>query len=177
MRALKIEQIPLEQIAPYERNARLHPPEQQTLLKSSINQFGFVNPCLIDANNVIIAGHNRAEVARQMGLKTIPAIRLSHLSEAEVKALRLADNSIPERSVWSPELVETELAALEQMNFDVESLGLSDIQLPEMEEIEDAPKRTRSKQTIFVSIANQDVERARQTIVTALNKAKIAHNL
>lgn len=174
---LKIEHWPIEKVVPYANNARIHSPEQQALLKASIDKFGFINPVLVDANGTLIAGHNRAAVAVQVGMKTLPVIQLAHLSEGDAKALRLADNSIPERAHWSPELVETELAALAELNFDVDSLGLDEIKLPELEELDPTVSRSpRKKTTIFVSVANADAEKSRKIIASALSRAKIEHN-
>lgn len=174
---LKIEQWPIERVLPYERNARIHSPEQQQLLRSSIGKFGFVNPVLVDSAGTLIAGHNRAQVAASMGMKTIPVIQLGHLSEADAKALRLADNSIPERASWSPELVELELASLSELKFDTASLGLDDIQLPELEEVTPTLRAPRKTTTIFVSVKNDFADQARKVITAALKKAGIEASL
>ncbi len=178
--ALKIEQWPIEKIMPYERNARMHSADQKAKIKNSIKEFGFVNPCLVDADGVLIAGHGRVESAMELGLETIPVIRLGHLSEAQAKALRIHDNAVALRSTWSPEILESELDALREMDFDLEPLGLDDIQLPELDddELVSVPaKRVRSKTTIFVSVLNEDAERARKAIISALERIKCSHNL
>ena len=181
MSRLKIEHWPIDKILPYKRNARVHSPSQKAKIKASIEQFGFVNPCLVDADGVLIAGHGRAESAQELGLKTIPVIKLGHLSEAQAKALRLADNSIQLESSWSVDLLESELNLLKSMDFDLAPLGLDSISLPDDldsdEIIQAAPRAQRNKKTIFVSVLNQDVEKATKIIKTALDKGKINHNL
>jgi len=170
---------PIKKVLPYAGNAKEHPELQIDQIASSIQQFGFVNPVLVDANGILIAGHGRILSAQKLGLKKIPVIQLGYLSEAQAKALRLADNVIPSKGTWNPDLVELELASLKSLNFDLQPLGLDNIEFPELDEdvIQPPPKANRSKTTIFVSILNQDVERARKVIVTALDKAKLSHNL
>ncbi len=175
---LEIGMWPIQKVLPYANNAKTHPDIQVDQLVSSISQFGFVNPVLVDAGGVLIAGHGRILAASKLGMKKVPVIRLGYLSEAQAKALRLADNVIPAKAIWSPELVEVELASLKSMNFDIQPLGLDVIELPELEEIiPSVPRANRNKTTIFVSILNQDVERARKAIKAALDKAKIGHNI
>lgn len=176
---LAIEMWPIKKVLPYAGNAKEHPELQIDQIASSIQQFGFVNPVLVDANGILIAGHGRILSAQKLGLKKIPVIQLGYLSEAQAKALRLADNVIPSKGTWNPDLVELELASLKSLNFDLQPLGLDNIEFPELDEeiIQPAPKANRSKTTIFVSILNQDVERARKVIIAALNKAHLTHNL
>jgi hypothetical protein len=176
---LAIEMWPIKRVLPYAGNAKQHPDIQISQIASSIQQFGFVNPVLVDASGVLIAGHGRILAANQLQMKKIPVIQLGYLTEAEAKALRLADNVIPSKGTWNPDLVELELASLKSLNFDLQPLGLDDIQFPDLDEeiIPAPPKSQRSKTTVFVSVLNADVERARKAIVAALDKAKIPHNL
>jgi ParB-like chromosome segregation protein Spo0J len=176
---LAIEMWPIKKVLPYANNAKQHPDKQLDQLSESIKKFGFVNPVLVDANGVLIAGHGRVASAQKLGLKKIPVIQLGHLSEVDAKALRLSDNAIADRGVWSPELVELELTNLRALNFDLGPLGLDSIALPELDEdiIPAAPKRIRNKTTIFISVLNQDVEKARKAIAGALKKAQIECSL
>lgn len=165
-------------LSPYPSNPVDHPEAQVEEIAASIQQFGFINPVLIDDANVVIAGHGRLLAAEKLGLKKVRVIRLSHLSEAQARALRVADNAIPRDAPWNPAALEAELAALRAVNFDLGPLGLETIELPEIEEIVVAPpKANRSKTTIFVSVLNADVTKARKAITAALDKAKIGHNL
>ena len=91
---MQIEQIPVERLIPYARNARTHPDAQVAQIAASIREFGFTNPMLVDERDSIIAGHGRVLAARELGMDGVPAIVLSHLSEAQKRALRLADNKI-----------------------------------------------------------------------------------
>ena len=90
--------LPVSEIKPYAQNARTHSGPQIDMIARSIEEFGFVNPVLIDENNSIIAGHGRFEAAVKLGWATIPSISLEHLSPEQVRAYRIADNRIAELS-------------------------------------------------------------------------------
>jgi len=177
---MKVEEWTIGRVTPYAANAKRHPPAQVLKIIASINQFGFVNPILVDRGGVVVAGHGRLAAAMEMGLKKVPVIKLGDLSEDQAKALRIADNSIAESGTsWDPDMLEAELASLRAVKFDLEPLGLDAIELPELEEIPTAPppKPTRNKTTIFLSVKNADAEKARKLVAAALTKAKIEHNL
>ena len=177
---MKVEEWSIGRVTPYAANAKRHPPAQVLKIIASINQFGFVNPILVDRGGVVVAGHGRLAAAMEMGLKKVPVIKLGDLSEDQAKALRIADNSIAESGTsWDPDMLEAELASLRAVKFDLEPLGLDAIELPELEEIPTAPppKPTRNKTTIFLSVKNADAEKARKTVAAALDRARIPHNL
>jgi DNA modification methylase len=123
MNALYIEQIPVEALRPYPRNARTHSNKQLRQIASSIQQFGFINPVLIDDDLQIIAGHGRVEAAKLLGMKGIPVVRLSHLSEAEKQAYIVADNRLAEKAGWDKEILTIELQSLIDLGFDVKLTG------------------------------------------------------
>lgn len=175
---IKVEHWDIARLAPYPANAKIHPESQVAQIKASMAQFGFVNPILVDAKGEVIAGHGRLTAAQQMGIGKVPVIKLGHLSEAQAKALRIADNSIPQAGQWNVDMLEAELASLRAIDFDLEPLGLTQIELPEVEEVVVPPPRAnRTKTTIFVSVPNASVAKARKAISAALDKANIAHNL
>ncbi|MDP9412535.1 MAG: site-specific DNA-methyltransferase [Pseudomonadota bacterium] len=115
---LEIEYRKIAGIIPYANNARIHPRKQIDQLKESISLNGFTNPILVDQAGVIIAGHGRLIAARELALETVPVIELGSLSDAQVKALRLADNKIALNSGWDVDLLRVELGEL--MSIDVE---------------------------------------------------------
>lgn len=165
---------------PYAANAKVHPDAQIDKIAASLQRFGFVNPILVDAANTVVAGHGRLAAAVKIGLKKVPVIRLGHLTPDEAKALRIADNSIAESGTsWNADMLEAELASLKAVKFDLEPLGLDDIEIPDLEvaDVPPPPKPNRNKTTIFLSVRNEVVEKARKTVVAALNKAGIEHNL
>ena len=111
--ARQIEMVPLKSLKPASRNARRHSKKQIEQIANSMLRFGVINPIIIDSQNRIVAGHARAEAARALGLKTVPVIRVMHLSELELRALTLADNKLAENSGWDRELLALEFEALQ----------------------------------------------------------------
>ncbi len=109
---LKIEQIPPDTLTPYEGNPRIHTEQQIEKLKASIQEYGIVLPVLIDASNIIIAGHAVVQACQQLGIEEIPCVRASHLTEAQTKAYILADNRLAEDSSWDTVMLKTEMLKL-----------------------------------------------------------------
>jgi len=120
---LRVEMMPVASLAPYAANARLHPTEQVAQLAASIGEFGFNVPVLVDDAGVLIAGHGRVLAAKALGLEEVPAIRLGHLSEAQARAFRLADNQLALNSTWDESLLAAELRALRTDEFDLGLIG------------------------------------------------------
>lgn len=107
------------------KNARKHPPRQQTQLRASIREFGFTVPILTDDHGKIIAGHARFEAAKAEGLTELPCVAVSHLSRKQKRALAIADNRIAEQAIWDEELLREQLAELLNADFNVELTGFS----------------------------------------------------
>jgi len=127
---LRVESIPLDRVLPYAENARTHSPAQVAQIAASIAEFGFVNPVLVDAEGVLIAGHGRVMAARQLGLASVPALRLGHLSPAQARALRLADNQIALNSGWDESLLAAEIARIrDEAVVDLDVLDFSGMEL------------------------------------------------
>ncbi|MFC3118928.1 ParB N-terminal domain-containing protein [Jhaorihella thermophila] len=129
---MKIVQRPLASLTPYAGNPRTHSEEQIAQIAASIAEFGFTNPILADGKGVIIAGHGRLLAAQRLGLEKVPVITLGHLTEAQRRALVIADNKIAENAGWDEELLRAELRALEDMDFELELTGFSDLELDEL---------------------------------------------
>lgn len=129
---LAIEQLPIERVLPYERNARTHSEAQVAQIAGSIAEFGFVNPVLIDQRGTIIAGHGRVMAARKLGLAEVPVVRLEHLTDAQRRALTLADNRIAESAGWDEKLLSEELAQLADDDFKLDVLGFNDAELQDL---------------------------------------------
>lgn len=124
-----IERWPVERLLPYAANARTHEPEQVAQIAASIAEFGFNAPCLVDERGVLIAGHGRLLAARKLGLAEIPVIRLDHLSDAQARAYRIADNQIALNSAWKEDLLAAELARLKEDGTDLDLLGFAEDEL------------------------------------------------
>jgi DNA modification methylase len=135
---LKIEQWPVERLVPYARNARTHSDGQVAQVAASIAQFGFVNPILVGPDRVIIAGHARLLDARKLEMSEVPVIVLEHLSEAQRRALVIADNRLALNAGWDEEMLAVELGALREEDFSLDVLGFDDEELTRLLAAEDA---------------------------------------
>lgn len=124
-----IEYIKVTDLKHYARNARTHSEAQIAQLIASIREFGFTNPVLVDENNELIAGHGRTTAAAQMGLADVPAIRLSGLTDAQKKALRLADNRLALNAAWDEELLRIELDELVSLDYDLDLMGFDEAEI------------------------------------------------
>ena len=120
---MNFEHRPTNSLRPYSGNARTHSPKQIKQIARSIERFGFNNPLLIDDEDQIIAGHGRLLAAKQLNMKTVPCVRLSHLTEADKKAYVIADNRLAEKSGWDNEILAIELQHLADIGFDVDLTG------------------------------------------------------
>ncbi len=120
-----IERVSVQSLKPYPRNARRHSRAQIKQIAVSIERFGFSNPILIADDDQIVAGHGRVAAAKLLGIETVPAVRLSHLSEEERRAYVLADNKLALNAGWDRELLAIELQGLVDLDFDIELTGFS----------------------------------------------------
>ena len=118
--------IAIDKLVPYVNNARTHSSEQINKLRSSIREFGFINPVIIDRDFGVIAGHGRIMAAKEEGIKEVPCVFADHLNEAQKKAYILADNRMALDAGWDEELLKIEIESLEEFGFNVELTGFSD---------------------------------------------------
>ena len=123
----KYENVNIDKLKPYENNARTHSEEQIEKIMRSIEEFGFINPVLIDGDLGIIAGHGRVMAAKKMGMTEVPCLFIEDLTEAQKRAYILADNKLALDAGWDDEILRQELKALDDMNFDITLAGF-DIQ-------------------------------------------------
>jgi DNA modification methylase len=126
---LQIERWPVDRLIPYARNPRTHTEEQVAQIAASIAEFGFVNPVLVGADGVIIAGHARVMAARKLGMGEVPVIVLDHLKPAQRRALVIADNRLAENAGWDEEMLRVELEALREDDFHLDLLGFEDAEI------------------------------------------------
>jgi ParB-like chromosome segregation protein Spo0J len=115
--------IPTADLIPYARNSRTHSEAQVTKIASSIKEFGFINPVVTDGKNGIVAGHGRVLAASKLGLKEVPCVEASHLTEAQKRAYVIADNRMALDAGWDFEMLKVELKDLEDMKFDLTITG------------------------------------------------------
>ena len=119
----RFEKVDIDKLIPYARNARTHSKEQVTQLRSSLREFGFVNPVIIDHEYNIIAGHGRILAAKAEGMSEVPCVFVEHLTEAQKKAYIIADNRLALNAGWDNELLALEFADLKDIGFDIELMG------------------------------------------------------
>lgn len=121
--AQEIELVPIDDLFPYINNARTHDENQIDQIVASMTEFGFTNPVLIDGDNGLIAGHGRIMAAQKLGLKTVPVIKLTHLTENQKKAYIIADNKLALNAGWDMDLLRVEYDALTDADYDVSLTG------------------------------------------------------
>ncbi len=116
----------IKDLIPYANNSRDHSEEQVNQIASSIKEFGFTNPVLIDEDGGIIAGHGRVMGAKKLSLTEVPCIVLTGLTEAQKKAYIIADNQLPQNASWNEEMLRLELESLQEFDFDLDLLGFEE---------------------------------------------------
>ncbi len=136
MSELEIAYIATTDLIPYANNPRTHSDQQVLQVASSIKEFGFNNPILIDEHNGIIAGHGRLAAAQKLDLKLVPTITLAGLSEAQRKAYVIADNKLTENGGWDVDALRVEIERLSELDFDIELTGMDANSIKEILDIE-----------------------------------------
>lgn len=168
MSKAKYSQIAIEALTEYKNNARTHSPEQVAKIARSIQEFGFINPVLINKDNVIIAGHGRVMAAKELGMTEVPCLRVEHLTEAQMRAYVIADNKLAEDAGWDMEILQNELSALQELDFDISLTGFNfDID----EEIQDVEKDlSDSIKSTFEVIVECENEMSQEEVFDRLTK-------
>lgn len=138
---MDIVSLRLDELTPYENNPRQNDAAVDAVA-ASIKQFGFKVPIVVDANNVIVAGHTRFKAAAKLGLDTVPCVVADDLTDEQVKAFRLADNKVGELAEWDTEKLSQELAGI--LDIDMAQFGF-DAELDELgDEMFDNPYTTET---------------------------------
>jgi DNA modification methylase len=127
-KTMTIEFRPIDQITPYANNPRNND-DAVDAVAASLKEFGFRQPIVVDSAGVIIVGHTRFKAAKKLGLAKVPVHVATDLTEAQVKAYRIADNATNEIAEWNYEMLPIELSALQEMDFDIGTLGFDDEEL------------------------------------------------
>lgn len=134
----EVQEVTVSLLIPYERNAKKHGREQIEKLKSSIDAFGFLTPCLIDRDYNLIAGHGRVMAAKELGMKTVPCVFVEGLTETQRRAYILADNRLGELGEWDMDIVAEELQWLQDNGLDIDITGFTlDDQIIDNKEIDE----------------------------------------
>lgn len=124
--------VAVGKLIPYVNNARTHSPEQLTKLRSSLREFGFINPVIIDREFNVIAGHGRIAAAKKEGMEEVPCVFVDYLTEAQKKAYILADNRMALDAGWDEELLRIEIESLQGADFDVSLTGFGEDELADL---------------------------------------------
>ena len=122
----------VKSLIPYARNARTHSDMQVAQIAASIKEFGFLNPIVIAEDNTILCGHGRLMAAQKLGLKKVPCVKESHLTETQRRAFIIADNKLSLNAGWDNELLSVELTELQGADFDLDLLGFDEKELSQL---------------------------------------------
>lgn len=135
----QIELIGIAKLRAHDKNSNKHPEAQLKQLAKSIREFGFTKPILINADNVILAGHGAWMAAKRCKLMEVPCVRVTHLTEQQQRAYVIADNRLPKDAEWDFDLLATEIDWLNEQGFDVSTLGFTDAEFAELIGTPNAP--------------------------------------
>lgn len=154
---LAIEHRAIADLRPVGRQARHHNTRQMAGIRKSIEQFGFVSPLLIDGNGKVLAGNARLAAAKALGMATVPAVVVDHLSDAEKRGFVLADNRLAELGSWNKEVLQLELEELGALDLDF-SLEVTGFTLPEIEAIQFP--------SVGVASSSEDIPKLREETIS-----------
>lgn len=135
---IQVVRWPIGRLIPRVNNPRTHSREQVAQIAASIQEFGWTNPILVDGDDQILAGHARVLAAKKLRMEEVPVIVLRHLSEAQKRALVIADNQLALNAGWDEAALRTELEALRDADYDLGLIGFDDIELQRLLEAQDA---------------------------------------
>ena len=124
--------VNVELLVPYANNARTHPKEQIKKIQSSLREFGFINPLIIDREHNVLAGHGRLAAAKAEGYKEVPCVFVEDLTEAQKKAYIIADNRMALDAGWDEELLAVELEGLSDLGFDLSLTGFDEKEISDL---------------------------------------------
>ena len=132
--------VPITKLVPYANNARTHSPEQINKLRSSLREFGFVSPVIVDRNYSILCGHGRVLAAKEEGYTDVPCVFVDEMTEAQKKAYIIADNRMALDAGWDEELLRVEIESLREMSFDLGLTGFDEKELAGLFETDEEAK-------------------------------------
>lgn len=156
---MNVVNVKLSDILPYDKNAKKHDKKQINNVAQSIKKYGFVQPLVIDKDNVIVIGHCRALAAKQLDIKEVPCVRVDELTDEQVKALRLVDNKSNE-SDWDIDLLKQELEEIDLSAFEFDWGIVADIEPTDKEVDEGAVEdNTNSPMELIVIFDNKNTFR------------------
>lgn len=122
----------IDTLIPYARNARTHSETQIAQIAASIREFGFLSPIIVSEDNTILCGHGRFYASQKLGLKKVPCIKESHLTEAQKRAYIISDNKLSLNASWDDELLTVELSELQDLGFDLGLTGFDESEIADL---------------------------------------------
>ena len=156
MKKIEIKYIPIDDIKPYINNPRLNE-EAIPYVMNSIKEFGFKNPIILDKNNVIVAGHTRLESAKRLDMKEVPVIYADDLTEEQIKAFRLADNKVAEKSMWDYAKLDEELDSI--LDIDMSMFNFENIEETNLDDFfEESEEKEKEKKTMICPHCGKEIE-------------------
>ena len=129
--------VPIDKLIPYANNARTHSKEQITKLRSSLREYGFISPVIIDREFNVLAGHGRVAAAKEEHIEEVPCVFVDHLTEAQKKGYILADNRFAMDAGWDEEMLRVEMEALQGMDFDLGITGFDEKEIADLFDLND----------------------------------------
>ena len=130
--------VDVNKLVPYVNNARTHSKEQITKLRSSLREFGFINPVIIDRDFNVIAGHGRILAAKEENIEKVPCVFVDYLTEAQKKAYILADNRFALDAGWDEDMLRIEIEALQSMDFNLDLTGFDSKELADLFDVDES---------------------------------------
>ena len=179
---MQITEVAVSKLIPYAKNSRTHSDAQVAQIASSIKEFGWTNPILVDGDKGIIAGHGRLMAARKLGYDKVPVIELKDMTESQKKAYIIADNQLAMNSGWDTAMLSLELTDLQEDGFDLELLGFDDKELnallaPEVvegntdeDEVPEIPEEPKTKLGDIYLLGNHRLMCGDSTSIDAVEK-------
>lgn len=162
----------VSEIKPYDKNAKMHTPDQIEYVANSIAMFGFVQPLVIDAKGFIVIGHCRFSAALKMDLKQVPVVIADYLTDDQIKALRLADNKLNE-SYWDRPTLDVELAELKTVDIDMSKLGFIIDTFEIAPEEEKEKEEVKSSGKLSLSLSPEQYKTVMSAIADAANDCEM----
>lgn len=151
MKKIEIKYIPIDDIKPYINNPRLNE-EAIPYVMNSIKEFGFKNPIILDKNNVIVAGHTRLESAKRLDMKEVPVIYADDLTKEQIKAFRLADNKVAEKSLWNYTKLDEELENI--LDIDMSMFDFENIEETNLDDFFEDNDNKKEKESKLIECPN-----------------------
>ena len=125
---MEIKYIPISEIIPYDKNPRKND-EAIEIVAKSIKEFGFINPIILDDENIVVAGHTRLKAAMKLGITEIPILRVDNLSNEQIAAFRIMDNKSSEKASWDYEVLKAEFTDLKEAGVDLNLTGFEELEI------------------------------------------------